>query len=596
MAAFKRPRQFWSSGLAVVLAGVLGACAAGDKRSGATADENMVLAEAPFRSAGALRTTETYQEFAVAAAHPLASQAALDILKAGGSAVDAAIAAQMVLTMAEPQSSGVGGGGFLLHFDNQTNTVASYDGRETAPAGISPTVFLKAGGAPMQFHDAAVGGQSVGVPGLVRMLELAHSDHGNLPWRDLFTRAIQLAEDGFLISERLADQIARDRFIPLIPETKAYFYQGDEPKPAGTLLKNPELAAVFRALAEEGADAFYNGEIADAIVERVRNAPFHQSTMTADDVSRYQAKRRPAVCRNYRSFKVCGMGPPSSGGVATLQILGLWELTGASAPFSPGAFHRLSEASRLAFADRNAYLADSDFITVPAEGLLDRDYLRRRSFQISPAGASPGRAAPGRPGLTNAPRAAPGELDKGRSTTHLSIIDSNGDAVSLTSSIETAFGSRLMVKGFLLNNQLTDFSFHPERNGAPAANRAAPGKRPRSSMSPTIVLDAGDRLRLVIGSPGGSRIIGYVAKTLIGVLDWKLSVKAAIDLPHVLNRNRGIEVEEGLPAALRLGLERLGHKVEPRKLTSGLQGLEVTPDGRIRGGADRRREGKVMGR
>ncbi len=545
----------------------------------------------------------------VAAANPLAAEAGLAMLREGGGAVDAAIATQMVLNLVEPQSSGIGGGGFLLHFAAAGGTIAAYDGRETAPAAATPDMFLDAQGEPMEFDDAVVGGLSVGVPGTLRLLELAHREHGSLPWARLFEPAIDLAERGFAVSPRLAKLIAEDEFLRTDPAAAAYFYDtGGAPRPAGAVLRNPEFAATLRAVAAGGADAFYGGGIARDIVAAVRGAAGNPGRLTESDLADYRAKAREALCRPYRRWTVCGMPPPTSGGVATLQILGLLEPFDLAAldPASPAAVHLIAEASRLAFADRNRYLADADFVAVPVDELLAPAYLRRRAATISPA-RSLGVAQPGQFGDDLA-WATPPAAPEPPSTSHLSVVDAEGNAVSFTSSIEGAFGSRLMVRGFLLNNQLTDFAFRPERNGRAVANRVEPGKRPRSSMAPTLVLDGnlaspaeagfakgGGRLRLAVGSPGGASIIGYVVKAIVAVLDWNLDPQAAVALPNFVNRNGATVLEAGTAVAgIGPTLKALGHEVELREMTSGLHAIAVTPAGLV-GGADPRREGVALG-
>ena len=532
----------------------------------------------------------------VAAANPWAVDAGVEILRAGGSAVDAAIAAQLVLNLVEPQSSGIGGGAFLVHYDASTRAVVAYDGRETAPISATSDLFQR-DGKPMKFFEAVVGGQSVGVPGVVAMLELAHSQHGLLPWARLFRSAISLADHGFPISPRLHALLQRDKFLKTFAASRGYFYaESGEARPVGWVLQNTPLAETFRIIAAGGGAAFYKGEIASHIISTVRGAPKNPGLLFRDDFAAYRAVVREPVCGPYRQYTVCGMPPPTSGGLTVLQILGMLEhfdLAGL-APGSPQAVHLISEASRLAFADRARYMADSDFVSVPVTGLLNRDYLRRRAALIDP-GSSMGRASAGDPPRKRSDLWGDDSALELPSTTHLSVVDANGNAVSMTSSIENAFGSRLMVDGFLLNNQLTDFSFVPVRDGRPVANRVEPRKRPRSSMSPTIVLNADRSLRLVIGSPGGSRIIPYVAKTIVAVLDWGLDVQAAIDLPHHTNRNGKTDVEADTAiAGIAPALEALGHKVGVRGLNSGLHGIERTASG-LQGGADPRREGVARG-
>ena len=531
----------------------------------------------------------------VVAAHPLAAEAGRSMLRAGGSALDAAIAAQMMLTLVEPQSSGIGGGGFLLHFERASGRIDAYDGRETAPAGAHAAMFLAPDGQPRGFSDASTGGLAVGVPGLLRMLELAHRDHGRLPWRALFQPAIAEAHSGFPVSPRLARAIAGGRGPNLNADARTLFYHPDQtPLTAGEHLKNPALAETLATVADDGANALYSGPLADAIVTAVREAA-NPGSLSAADLAGYTAIRRAAICAAYRAWRVCGMPPPSSGGIATLQILSLLEPFDlpATAPMSADTVHWFIEANRLAFADRDLYVADPDATAVPTAGLLDRSYLAARAQLIGTRAmseAAPG-LPPGRSSTHQDAAAAPAE--HGTSTTHISVVDSEGNAVAMTTSIEASFGARIVAAGFVLNNQLTDFAFVPEVAGRPVKNRAGVGKRPRSSMAPTLVFDEGGRLMLVVGSPGGARIIPYVAQTLIGVLDWGLEIQAAINLPRVANRNGPTELEPA-PAsdALRQALEQRGHSVQIRELESGLHGIQH--DGAVlMGGADPRREGAV---
>lgn len=533
----------------------------------------------------------------ISAANPLASAAGRDILRAGGSAVDAAIAAQAVLTLVEPQSSGIGGGAFLMHYRKSDGAVEAYDGRETAPAAIRPDVFLTADGKRRKFRDVSTGGAAVGVPGILRMLALAHREHGKLPWAHLFDRAIALSADGFPVSPRLHRMIARSKDLKNFPTARAYFLTTKgAAKPVGTILRNPALADTYRRIAKGGAEAFYAPDFARDISAAVANAARNPSTMTVSDIGGYRAKKREPLCRPYREWRVCAMPPPTSGGITTLQILGLLEGFDLArvAPSSVQAVHLISEASRLAYADRRRYIGDTDFVFVPVDGLLDRAYLRHRAERIS-AGESMGKASAGRPPGSEKAGRADDEREGFPSTSHLSVIDKSGNAVSMTTTIERAFGSRLMVRGFLLNNQLTDFAYVPRRDGRTVANAVAPGKRPRSSMSPTLVFDKDDKLFATVGSPGGSRIIGYVTKALVGLMDWRLDMQTAIDLPNHVNRNGATELEKNTALAAHApALRHLGHQVKLGSLTSGLHGIRVTPRG-FDGGADRRREGVALG-
>jgi gamma-glutamyltranspeptidase/glutathione hydrolase len=533
----------------------------------------------------------------VVAANPLAAAAGRDILREGGSAIDAAIAIQMVLNLVEPQSSGIGGGAFILYWSAQTGTVQSYDGRETAPAAATPDRFLGPDGKPRGFWDAVIGGRSVGVPGVLRALELAHQQHGRLPWARLFAPAIALAENGFPISSRLHAELAADQSLARFEPARSYFYKPDlTPKDVGTILANPTLAATLREIAAGGADAFYSGRIADDVVRAVREAPVNPGDLTTADLAAYRAKEREPVCGPYRAYRVCGMGPPSSGGVTLLEIFGLLENfdMGKTRPGSVEAVHLYVEAAALAYADRERYVADGDFVPVPIHGLLDRGYLKQRAALIDPFHAATTVTA-GEPPMKAGWNWEPGEALELPSTSQISIVDGEGNALSMTTSIETMFGSHQMVDGFLLNNQLTDFSFLAERNGKPVANRVEGGKRPRSAMAPTLIFDSAGRLFMVVGSPGGPPIINYVGKTVVGVLDGGLDIQSAIDLPNVSSRGTAVVVERG-PATekLRQGLAELGHVVQQSDFNSGLAGIVVTPRG-LTGAADPRREGVALG-
>lgn len=536
----------------------------------------------------------------VVAAHPLAVEAALQMLARGGSAVDAAIAAQLVLNVVEPQSSGIGGGGFLVHYDAQRRRVQAYDGRETAPAAADASLLLDADGKPLPFAQARNGGRAVGTPGLLAMLDMAHREHGRLPWASLFAPAIAIAQRGFAISPRLARAIAADAdALCAQPATKAYFCTAEgAPKPAGSVLVNRAFAATLQAIARGGAQAFYHGPLAADLVAAVQSDPRQPGRLALKDLAQYRARARDPLCGTYRSrFTICGIGPPSSGTATVLATLGMLEAfpLASYAPLAPEAVHLISEAFRLAYADRAQYLADADFVAVPLAGLLDPDYLRQRAQRIDPL-RTLGEPAPGLP--AGAPPRGHDRALEPASTTHISIVDRAGNAVALTSSIEHAFGSRIFVRGFLLNNQLTDFSFAPtDAAGRPLANRIEPGKRPRSSMAPTLVFDRDGALRLVLGSPGGAHIIHYVTKVLIAVLDWGLDVQQAIDLPNFgafaqattwLERDRA-------PASLAEALQARGHAVAFADLPSGLHAIARLPDGSLAGGADPRREGVARG-
>jgi len=555
------------------------------------------LAPAPEAATGRIaKATATAQRFMVAAANPLAAAAGRDILRAGGSAVDAAIAVQLVLNLVEPQSSGLGGGAFLVHWDEAARRVITLDGREMAPAAAKPDRFIGPDGKPMRFVDAVVGGRSVGVPGTPRLLEEAHRRWGKLPWPQVLAPAIRLAEDGFAISPRLNGLLSGERNLAKDARAAAYFYEADgRAKAVGTILRNPAFAATLRALAERGAGAFYEGEIARDIVATVTGHATNPGDMTAADLAGYRVEEREPVCGAYRVWRLCGMGPPSSGAVAVQQMLGMLE-TRDLPRMGPGAdaAHWFSEAGRLAFADRNLYLADPAFVGIPLTGLIDRDYIRSRAGLISPA-RSMGRAKAGEPPNKRAGLLAPSEgIENG--TSHISVVDAQGNAVSMTTTIEDGFGARLMTAGgFLLNNELTDFSFVPEEHGKPVANRVEPGKRPRSSMAPTLVFDAFGRLYAVVGSPGGSQIIGYVAKTLVALLDWKMDPQAAVDLGNFGSRNGPTELEKGTEAeGWKAALEAKGHEVRLLEMTSGIQAIVKTPEGFV-GGADGRREGVAIG-
>ncbi|MHB1200729.1 MAG: gamma-glutamyltransferase [Polaromonas sp.] len=559
-------------------------------------------------------------KFAVAAANPLATDAGYQVLKAGGSAIDAAIAVQMVLGLVEPQSSGIGGGAFLLHYNGKA--VEAFDGRETAPAAADEKLFIGANGKPMAFIDGVVGGRAVGVPGTVRMLELAHRQYGKLPWAQLFVPAITLAEGGFRVSARLGSLLKTEQYLKKDPVAAAYFYQPNgEPVEIGSMLRNQPLADVLRKIAADGSRALLEGEVAQAIVSKVQSHPTNPGKLSLADLAGYQAKKREPICHDYRAqardYRICGMPPPSSGAIAIGQILGMLNNTNAAAlPLATGAggvpgtlapapsadwLHLYTEASRLAFADRAQYLADPDFVQPPGGNwmsLLDPVYLAERAKLIG--AMSMKTAKPGAPGgIKTSYAPMPEQPEYG--TSHISIVDAWGNAVAMTTTIEDAFGARQMVNGFLLNNELTDFSFAPaDAQGNPVANRVQPGKRPRSSMAPTLVFDkASGQLVMSGGSPGGALIIHYTAKTLYGVLNWGLLPQQAINLPNFgsLGGPTLLEEKRFAPATVE-ALKARGHEVREITMTSGLQAIvrgQAHGKPLWLGGADPRREGVVMG-
>ena len=617
-------RVLTSVSLALALAAVLTACST----------PKPVSTTAPAQPEGASDFTAkpgwATTKFAVAAANPLATEAGYRVLKAGGSAIDAAIAVQMVLTLVEPQSSGIGGGAFLLHAAG--SQVEAFDGRETAPMAADEKLFIGADGKPLPFYDAVIGGRSVGTPGVVKMLELAHRQHGRLPWAQLFTPAIELADNGFKVSARLATLLKDEKYLKADPVAAAYFYKADgSPVDVGSTLKNPALADVLRQIASQGSNALLTGKVAQAIVTRVQSHPTNPGKLALSDMAAYQPKKREPICHDYsarnKTYVLCGMPPPSSGAIAVGQILGLLNNTpaatlglvtgtggaggvvGTEAP-TPSAdwLHLYLEASRLAFADRAQYLGDPDFVQPPGGSwmsLLAPAYLAERAKLIAtaPGAQSMKTATPGVPGAiktTYAPMPEQPEFG----TSHISIVDGFGNAIAMTTTIEDAFGARLMTDGgtgkaggFLLNNELTDFSFAPfDDDGKPVANRVHPGKRPRSSMAPTLVFDkASGQLVMTVGSPGGAMIIHYTAKTLYGVLNWGLNTQQAIDLPNFASLNGPSLLEEKrfAPATVE-ALRARGAEVREQPMTSGLQAIQKTPGGFF-GGADPRREGLVLG-
>ncbi|NUA28503.1 gamma-glutamyltransferase [Cupriavidus basilensis] len=582
-----------------------------------TAPTATALPAAPEVSSGYRpgMTTTYADKHMAAAANPLATEAGRKILRAGGTAIDAAVAMQAVLTLVEPQATGIGGGAFIMYWDGKH--VQAYDGRETAPAGAGENLFMRPDGKPMSFSEGQIGGRSVGTPGVLRALELAHRQHGKLPWAKLFEPAIALAEQGFPISPRLYTQIAADKFLPASPEMAAYFLTPDgKPRPVGTMLKNPALAKTLREIAQRGPNVLYTGPIASEIVKQVKGSA-NPGSLSLADLKDYRAKERAPICSDYKRWKICGMPPPSSGGIAIAQMLGSLQALEARNPkyalaaltpkqvatpagVEPGidAVHAISEAGRLAYADRGLYVADSDFVPVNVAGLLSRDYLASRASLIGEESMDKAQAGVP-PGVTVA--LAPDRSPPRVSTSQIVAVDDTGGAISMTTTVESYFGSHLMVRGFVLNNQLTDFSFVPSENGKPVANRVQPGKRPRSSMAPTLVFDRDSgKLVATVGSPGGSQIIEYVSKTLVGLLDWNMDVQAAINMPNFGSRNGPTELEAGLVSpALVQGLKDRGHEVAQIEMTSGTQAImrRQRPDGTWAwaGGADPRREGVALG-
>ncbi|MDA5192937.1 gamma-glutamyltransferase [Govanella unica] len=549
------------------------------------------------------RPAVTAKSQMVVAANPYAADAGREILRAGGNAIDAAIAVQLVLSLVEPQSSGIGGGAFMVYYAPATTdhpaVLTSYDGRETAPQAVTPELFAAIPKTRDGFLDAVAGGRSVGTPGVLAMLAMAHGEHGKLPWNKLFGPALKLAEDGFVISPRLQFLAESDPLLRKFPAARDYLFTPDgKARAAGSLLRNPAYAQVLKQLRDQGVRAFYEGPLAKDIVAAVQGAALNPGALALEDLKNYTPKERAVICGPYRLMKVCGMGPPSSGGTTVLGILGVLDHFDLAqyGPNSVEAAHLFAEASRLAYADRNRYIGDPDKVSVPVAGLIDAGYLKSRAALVNPA-RSMGIAAPGTP--PGAPVAAESFTPELPATSHFSIIDNTGAAVSMTTSVESAFGSRLFVAGFFLNNELTDFAFEPTMDGKPVANRVEPGKRPRSAMSPTLVFDDKDQLRIDMGSPGGPAIIAYVARALTGLIDWKLPVNAAVALPHVINQNGVTTLEEDTPvAADAAALRALGHEVALRRISSGLNGFVIEGDGenrRIIGAGDPRREGIALG-
>ncbi len=536
------------------------------------------------------------KKFMVVTANPYATEAGYKILKNGGNAIDAAIAVQMVLNLVEPQSSGIGGGAFLLYWDQKNQKLTFYDGRETAPEKTSPDLFLDPNQKPINFWKAVIGGRSVGVPGVLKMLKLAHEEHGETAWDKLFKDSIDLSEKGFKVSHRLHQLIAENANPGLKNSNSAkdYFYPGQKALKEGVLLRNHAFSKTLKAISKEGEKVFYQGKIGNDLVKTVESSGENKGFLQKEDLLHYQAKKREPICGFYKNYKICGAPPPSSGGMTLLQTIGILQNISSFSyePSSKETVHLMTQAERLAYADRNRYLADPDFVKIPADSMLAPAYLKNRSKLIR-KNRDMGKATAGV--FENGLSFSNGTEIEFPSTSHISIVDSKGNAVSMTTSIEMAFGSTLMVDGFLLNNQLTDFSFNPEENGKLAANRVEPGKRPRSSMTPIMVFDRQNHLKLILGSPGGSQIINYIAKTVIPLLDGKLNLQEAIEAPNYSNTNGFTELEKNsLLAPLKPALEKMGHEVKLVELNSGLHGIFISPD-KITSGIDPRREGSALG-
>ncbi len=535
------------------------------------------------------------KKYMIVTANKHATEAGNEMLKQGGSAVDAMIAAQLVLSLVEPQSSGIGGGAFLLHWDEKKKELLTYDGRETAPASVKASHFLDKNKKPLSFHTAIKKGLGIGVPGVIKLLEKSHKAHGKLPWNKLFDPAIKLAENGFEISPRLHKLL---NYIPtkLFGDTaRSYFYdENGKARAVGSVLKNPEYAETLKSIAKNGSAAFYKGEFAEKLVARISEISDSKNGMTLKDLDGYQVVKRDPVCVTYRKRKVCGMGPPSSGALTIGQVLKLIEPYNLRAgPKDHQVLHYIAEAQKLAYADRAKYMADTDFIPVPVS-LLDKKYIdERRKLIIK--NKTMNKAKAGTPPLQKHGMFGQDATKEMPGTSHLSIVDADGNAVSMTTSVETAFGSKYMIGGFLLNNQLTDFSFKPtDKNGVAIANRIEGGKRPRSSMSPTIVFDSNGELILVLGSPGGSRIILYVLKTIIAMVDWGLDQQAAVELANFGSRNGPFELESPGKGLTKVFLKAFGHKIKITDMNSGLHVI-LKSKGMLFSGIDPRREGTASG-
>ncbi|KJF86324.1 gamma-glutamyltransferase [Photobacterium phosphoreum] len=536
------------------------------------------------------------KQWMIATANHYASEAGAAMLRQGGNAIDAMVATQLVLGLVEPQSSGIGGGGFLVYWDNDNHQMTTFDGRETAPFAVTPRLFQDKKGQPLAFYDAVVGGRSVGTPGTIKLLWNSHQQYGQLQWKKLFQPAIKLAKKGFIVSPRLAALVAKDAtHLQRWPQTRHYFFDGQgQPIQAGQILINQPYANTLRKIADYGQKAFYQGDIAREIVNTVQNAVGNPGVLSSIDLASYRVKQRSPVCAPYRQYQICGMGPPSSGALTLGQIMAMlshYPLAKMGAD-NINSWRLIGDASRLAFADRGRYMADSDYVPMPTTGLLDPAYIQQRA-QLLATNKKLAAVKPGAPPWDHATLQTTDEAIELPSTTHFAIVDRQGNVVSMTSTIENSFGSRLMVGGFLLNNELTDFSFRSHIDGVPIANRIEPGKRPRSSMAPTIVMHNNQPV-LAIGSPGGSQIIGYIAKTLVAYLDWNMDLQQAINLPNINNRFGTFELEQNTSATVWAPkFEQLGYKTMVKDLNSGIQAISIAPKQLI-GAADSRREGKVI--
>lgn len=551
---------------------------------------------------GQLPVVEAKRQMA-AAANPLAVAAGKSILDQGGSATDAVIAMQLVLGLVEPQSSGIGGGGFLLSYDPVAKATRSFDGRETAPSTAGPNNFTSADGQPVSMVDAFQGGKAVGIPGMIRLMEAAHKAEGKLAWKKLFDPAIRLASKGFAISPRLNSMIGgAQSLLSKFPDAAKYLLDKEgKPLAAGTILKNPAYAKLLQEIAKKGPDAFYNGSFAQASIAAMAASPVRPATVPPGDFTAYKVSERAPLCGRYRAYKICSMGPPSSGAIAILQALQMLSYADLRklGPTNPQSIHLISESLAVAFADREIYLADPAFFDVPVDGLLDPDYVEKRWQLIDPAKAG-GVYPPGQPPHAVQHALAPHQGPDVPSTSHMVAVDRRGHVATWTGTVQAPFGSFLLVRGVFLNNEMTDFAFVPEKEGKPVANRVQPGKRPRSSMSPALVFDAQGRFVLAVGSAGGSRIIAHTLKTIIAVLDWDMSPQRAIEYPNFFRSAQGLAIEPGpMLDATKAGLEAMGHKLTVQKNVSGLQAIQARygADGSVTyiGGADPRREGIVLG-